>query len=349
MALDLFGASAYDALLQGGRASLDAATRCYGVVPAIVHEIHDAKNQRHKQGYVQVYFPWLNDDPNDTKAIKPWARCITPDVGFKMTPQKDDEVLVAFEHGDVSRPYVLGSLWNGKAEIPNPKTPGDGQTMSGHNGGSSVETPDLDGESISGGSGKNKMMFMKSREGNLICMDDKDGTIRICDSMGNARVSLEAETIKIIQSTGDIKFNAKNTISIDCENFEAHATSKIKYAADSNINIIAMSAISHSSGGSTKMSAGESFTKTSEKQVWVQANSSCNFTAGGGLTLVSTDDKTKFEAKSIMSIIATKGIEANCEGEASIGGAVVSMMSPAQVNFASSKDMKLAGAVGMFN
>jgi uncharacterized protein involved in type VI secretion and phage assembly len=34
-------------------------------------------------------------------------------------PLKDDEVLVAFEHGDVQHPYIIGSLWNGT------DTPGD--------------------------------------------------------------------------------------------------------------------------------------------------------------------------------------------------------------------------------
>jgi uncharacterized protein involved in type VI secretion and phage assembly len=40
------------------------------------------------------------------------------DRGFMFMPEKGDEVLVAFEHGDPERPYVLGSLWNGVDQAP---------------------------------------------------------------------------------------------------------------------------------------------------------------------------------------------------------------------------------------
>ncbi|MFD1905953.1 phage baseplate assembly protein V [Paenibacillus rhizoplanae] len=37
----------------------------------------------------------------------------------------EDEVLVAFENGDVNRPYIIGSLWNGQ-DLP-PETNKDGK------------------------------------------------------------------------------------------------------------------------------------------------------------------------------------------------------------------------------
>jgi uncharacterized protein involved in type VI secretion and phage assembly len=41
-----------------------------------------------------------------------------PDTGVVWIPQVDDEVLVAFEHGDLGYPIVIGGLWNGKDAAP---------------------------------------------------------------------------------------------------------------------------------------------------------------------------------------------------------------------------------------
>lgn len=65
-------------------------------------------------GRVRVTYPALGDDTEGW-----WARVVAPAAGdsrgLLMMPVKGDEVLVAFEHDDVRRPYVLGAVWNGKA------------------------------------------------------------------------------------------------------------------------------------------------------------------------------------------------------------------------------------------
>jgi uncharacterized protein involved in type VI secretion and phage assembly len=64
-------------------------------------------------GRVRVKYPVLSDDKEGW-----WARVVTPSAGnergLMMLPIVDEEVLVGFEHGDTTRPYVIGSLFNGK-------------------------------------------------------------------------------------------------------------------------------------------------------------------------------------------------------------------------------------------
>ena len=68
-------------------------------------------------GRVQLSFPHLSD-----VNLSNWARVATPMAGARegmyFLPDKGDEVLVMFERGDVNRPIVVGSLWNGLARPP---------------------------------------------------------------------------------------------------------------------------------------------------------------------------------------------------------------------------------------
>ena len=83
--------------------------RFYGVVVGIVTNNQDPDNMHR----VKVRFPWLNQDHESN-----WARVATSMAGngrgAYFLPEVDDEVLVAFEHGLIDQPYVIGSLWNGK-------------------------------------------------------------------------------------------------------------------------------------------------------------------------------------------------------------------------------------------
>jgi len=81
-----------------------------GVVVGLVKEI-DATNAA-----VKVDFPWLQPAQRSN-----WAPIATLMSGGKRgvyyMPELDDEVLIAFEHGKLEHPYVVGFLWNG-ADMP---------------------------------------------------------------------------------------------------------------------------------------------------------------------------------------------------------------------------------------
>lgn len=81
------------------------ANRIQGVVVGIVTNDRDPEELNR----VRVKFPWLSQ--NDESY---WARIATSVMEAKQQnyqlPEVGSEVLVAFEHGDVRFPYILGVL-----------------------------------------------------------------------------------------------------------------------------------------------------------------------------------------------------------------------------------------------
>ena len=162
-------------------------------------------------GRVKVKFPWLSDvDESD------WARVAAPMAGnkrgFYFLPEVDDEVLVAFEHGDVRFPYVLGALWNGK-DAP-PATNGDG---------------------------KNNVRLIQSRSGHVIKLNDEEGkeTVEILDkSQKNSIVIDTAKNTITITSDQDITISAsKGTIKLDAQNVEIKSSAATKLEAGSTMDV----------------------------------------------------------------------------------------------------------------
>jgi phage protein D/phage baseplate assembly protein gpV len=80
-----------------------------GVVTGIVTDARDPE----KLGRVKLKFPWLSDTYETD-----WVRTVQASAGAQrgawFVPEVNDEVLVAFDHGDVRWPYVVGGLYNGK-------------------------------------------------------------------------------------------------------------------------------------------------------------------------------------------------------------------------------------------
>jgi uncharacterized protein involved in type VI secretion and phage assembly len=85
----------------------------YGVVTAHVTDRDDPDGQ----GKVKVRYDWMGDDADGY-----WAPVSTlmggGGRGSWFMPEIGDEVLCAFEQGDVAHPFIIGFLWNGVDRPP---------------------------------------------------------------------------------------------------------------------------------------------------------------------------------------------------------------------------------------
>jgi uncharacterized protein involved in type VI secretion and phage assembly len=88
-----------------------------GVVIGLVTNVQDPT----QNGRIKVHFPWL-DDQHETDWIRIATMMGGNGRGSFFMPEVNDEVLVAFDHGDVRFPYVVGFMWNGKDAPPSSDT-----------------------------------------------------------------------------------------------------------------------------------------------------------------------------------------------------------------------------------
>ena len=165
--------------------------RWYGVLPALVIDIKDPDNQ----GRVKITLPWSPDAQG--ARYEGWARLATlfggNNRGSWFIPDVDDEVLVAFEHGDPRRPYVLGGLWNGRDSAP-ASMDGAGnnyQKVLRSRNGVKVTLDDQDGQ---------EKLVLETPGGQKVTLKDGPGAVIIEDSNGNS-VKLEAAGITVTAST----------------------------------------------------------------------------------------------------------------------------------------------------
>jgi len=184
-----------------------------GVVAGIVTDNQDPDGL----GRVKVKFPWLSDN-NETD----WARISTLMAGGErgsfFLPEVEDEVLVAFEHGNINRPYVIGALWN--AVDKPPETNSDG---------------------------KNNIRKIRSRSGHEIIFDDNksDGQekVEIHTKAGHKIVlddSVGQEKIEIVDKTGSNSIvidSVQNSIAISASLQVKIKAAVVEIEADSMLTI----------------------------------------------------------------------------------------------------------------
>lgn len=181
--------------------------RIHGVVVGVVTNNKDDGGL----GRVKVKFPWLSDLDESS-----WARIAAPMAGKQrgayFLPEVHDEVLVAFEHGDVRFPYVLGALWNG-----------------------------LDAPPITNDDGKNNVRMIQSRSGHVVKLNDEDGkeTIEIIDKSQKNKIVIDTSKNSITLTTDkDITLSAsKGTIKLDAQKVEINSSDSTKLKAGGAMNV----------------------------------------------------------------------------------------------------------------
>ena len=135
---------------------------------------------------VKVRFPALSETVESA-----WAPVVTPmagaDRGLQLLPEVGDTVLVAFEQGDVNRPFVLGGFWSAAQHPPQGDDPG------------------------------NAVRLVRSRSGHLIRLDDTEGAerVEIVDKSGKNSITIDSVANKItVTSSGDLEVTAQGALTL---------------------------------------------------------------------------------------------------------------------------------------
>jgi uncharacterized protein involved in type VI secretion and phage assembly len=147
------------------------------VVVGVVSKLHDQT-----PGRLKVKFPHLGMCESD------WCSVVAPmggpGRGLVFLPEPGDQVVVALEHGDVNRGYVLGAVWTAK-QAP----------------------PELDGKPA-----QNNLRLVRSRSGHQLRFDDTKGRerVEIVDKDGKRKVVIDTagKKVQVICDAGDVEVTA---------------------------------------------------------------------------------------------------------------------------------------------
>ena len=178
--------------------------RLYGVFSGIVENNEDPEHE----GRVTLRFPWLDD-----ATVSGWCRVVQPyagpGFGAVFVPEKQCEVLVAFVHGDMHEPIVIGGLYNGVDKPPAFRTKDRDVKLVRTKAGHVLRFDD---------SANAHAVELATAGGHQVVLDDQAARLTI-STAGNHRIALDdgAKTIEIQASggVGKVTIDATGNITIE--------------------------------------------------------------------------------------------------------------------------------------
>jgi uncharacterized protein involved in type VI secretion and phage assembly len=170
----------------------DQLLRWYGLYPALVVDLVDPENL----GRIKLRFPGFGEAGAEASA---WATLLSlyadDNQGWQILPEVGSQVVVGFEAGDPSRPYIVGACWNGRAALP--------------------ESPQA----------ANNKRLLRTRSGSELLFDDSDGAVKITlttpgghtlqlDDVGDVELSHSNGCSIKLTMGGQITINANSTVDV---------------------------------------------------------------------------------------------------------------------------------------
>lgn len=173
-----------------------------GVAMALVADNRDPEGL----GRVRLTYPWREADDESY-----WARIAVPmagpETGTYFLPEEGDEVLVAFENGDLDSPYVVGALWNGAREPPETNADGnnDVRTVRSRSGHALTFDDASDGGGIT----------IETSGGHTVTLDDASGSeeVAVTDKSGQNSLTFDP-------NAGEVSLEAGGTLTIEAPSVE---------------------------------------------------------------------------------------------------------------------------------
>jgi len=254
-------------------------------------------------GRVRVKFPTLTEEHESN-----WARVVSVGAGsgrgFDCLPEINDEVLVAFEHGDIHRPYVIGGVWNGTDAPPEKvdDTIVNGKvrlrtfkTRVGHK----LQFVEEDKSTTKKGA------YLQTVDGHNLRMNDSEKFAELETTGGHKFRCDDSNKTISLTSTGDITVKSGTTgtakkISVNGGEIALTATQKITLTVGGTSIELTPSGITMRTTGTLSIQAGSSIS--------VQSGGSLSANAGGALS-----------ANSGSSISVNAGAAVSINGAASVG------------------------------
>ena len=162
-------------------------------------------------GRVKVKYPRLPDVTSDWIPVA--SLFAGQQRGAFFLPEVEDEVLVTFEYGDINRPYIIGSVWNGQ------------------------DTPPVAQEA------QQTVRQIKTKSGLAITLTDTEGKeqIEITDANSN--------TITISSQNNTITLHSTQTLELKADKNITLQAPEVKINADESMTVDAGASLSLSAEG----------------------------------------------------------------------------------------------------